>query len=50
MPTERGYMGDGYYVTLQHCQFKNEETEKQCDEFLGVNYPSVYCDKHQPKK
>lgn len=39
--THREALGDGYYVTVQHCE------EAGCDEYLGVNYPSRFCLKHQ---
>jgi hypothetical protein len=37
--------GDGHSVRIQHC-----EDPSGCDEYLGVNYPSSFCDKHQPAK
>lgn len=39
--THREYLGDGYYVTVQHCE------EPGCDKYLGVNYPSLFCDEHR---
>ena len=39
--TCREYVGDGYYVTIQHCE------RPGCDVYLGVNYPSDFCHKHQ---
>ena len=37
------YMGDGYWVTSQHCEMPG------CDDYLGINYPSSFCDFHLPK-
>jgi hypothetical protein len=39
--TRREPTGDGHYVTIQHCEV--------CDKYLGVNYPSDWCDEHRPK-
>ncbi len=43
------YVGDGYSVTIQHCEFVNE-AGVVCNELLGVNYPSELCDEHRTKK
>ncbi|WP_155855216.1 hypothetical protein [Actinotalea ferrariae] len=39
--THREYAGEGYYVTVQHCEADG------CDEYLGINYPGHYCDEHE---
>lgn len=39
--THRESVGGEGYVTIQHCEV--------CDEYLGVNYPSEFCDDHRPK-
>lgn len=39
--THREYLGEGYSVTVQHCEHPD------CDIYLGVNYPSRYCTEHQ---
>jgi hypothetical protein len=40
--TRREYYGESQYVIVQHCEHEG------CDEYLGVNYPSDFCDKHRP--
>jgi hypothetical protein len=40
------YVGEGYYVTTQHCEAKDAAGEV-CNEYLGVNYPSIFCSKHR---
>ena len=39
--TRREYVEPGYDITVQHCE------EPGCDKYLGVNYPSSYCDEHK---
>jgi hypothetical protein len=34
-------MGEGYYVTIQHCEFPG------CDKYLGVMYPAEFCSDHR---
>lgn len=40
--THREYVGDGYSVIIQHCEHDG------CDVYLGVAYPSDFCDEHRP--
>lgn len=40
--THNEYLGEGYSVRIQHCE------KPGCDKYLGVNYPSDYCEEHQP--
>ena len=40
------YVSDGYSVTIQHCEHIDADGEV-CAEYLGVNYPSNFCSKHQ---
>ncbi len=39
--THREYVGDGYSVRVQHCEYQG------CDAYLGVNYPDEFCDVHR---
>lgn len=40
------YIGEGYSVRIQHCEYRDVEGFV-CNEYLGVNYPSVYCLTHK---
>ena len=40
------YLGEGYYVRIQHCEHRDKDG-KVCDEYLGVNYPDVFCSNHR---
>ena len=40
------YVGEGYYVIIQHCEFIDSDGVV-CDEYLGAQYPSLYCLKHR---
>lgn len=42
--THRESLGEGYYVRIQHCE------EPGCDKYLGVNYPSDFCEDHRGSK
>lgn len=44
--THSEYAGEGYYVEIQHCEQPLEDGTI-CDEYLGVNYPSDRCHKHE---
>lgn len=33
-----------HYMTVQHCETPG------CDKYLGVAYPSEFCDDHRPKR
>jgi hypothetical protein len=37
-------MGDGYKVCIQYCEY--ERNGIYCNEYLGANYPAVFCSKH----
>ena len=43
--TYQEYVGDGYYVTVQYCEFVDADGQC-CDKFLGYQYPSLYCSEH----
>jgi len=47
--THTEYSSPDLYVRIQHCEH-TDENNVVCDEYLGVNYPSSFCDKHQTKK
>lgn len=36
---------DGLYVTIQHCD--HQENGRYYNVYLGVNYPSDFCDDHR---
>lgn len=40
--THRAYMGEGYYVTVQHCEGPGTDGTG-CDAYLGTNYPADLC-------
>jgi hypothetical protein len=39
--THRESMGNGFSVTMQYCEHED------CGIYLGVNYPSSFCDAHR---
>lgn len=39
--TAQEYVGDGYYVTDQWCEYPG------CDVWLGYNYSSDFCEEHR---
>lgn len=44
--THREGIGEGYSVTIQHCEYRYPNGQV-CDAYLGVNYPSNYCHDHE---
>jgi hypothetical protein len=47
--THNEYVGEGYYVHIQHCEHR-DASGQVCDKYLGVNYPSEFCMEHQPHR
>lgn len=43
--THTEYSGEGCHVTIQHCEYQNSDG-MYCNEYLGVNYPAVFCRQH----
>jgi hypothetical protein len=39
--THTEHVGEGYRVRIQHCEHPG------CNKYLGVNYPSDFCDEHR---
>lgn len=44
--THREHVGDGAYVRIQHCEFRNPDGTI-CNHYLGVEYPNIFCWDHQ---